>query len=85
MITKTEEVLAEMKGKIDGLLTGETQPLQVRLFIFEQEMKNIFFYQNLPFIKGLQVILEAIFRLQHKIQINFAIICMRSLALFLES
>ena len=52
-----------MKEDIDGLLMDPLTPLQLRLFIFDEEIKNIIFYKSLPLVKSLQVILDAIYNL----------------------
>ena len=52
-----------MKEDIDGLLMDPLTPLQLRLFIFDEEIKNLIFYKSLPLVKALQVIFDAIFNL----------------------
>jgi hypothetical protein len=59
--------------------------LNLRLYIFNEQVKNIVFFKNLPLIKALQAIVEAIYNLQAKLQIRFAFYCLRELALFLEN
>ena len=41
-------MLDQMKDDIDELLMNSLTPLQLRLFIFEEEIKNIVFYKSLP-------------------------------------
>lgn len=75
-----------MKDEIDGLLTDPLTPLQLRLFIFDEEIKNIIFYRSLPIEKALQVIFDAIFYLHdEKKEVRFAMLCLRELVMFLES
>ena len=81
----TEAVLEEMKLDIDNLLFDALTPLQLRLFIFDAEIKDILFYRSLPLVKALQVILDAIYSLQAQMQIRFALFCLRDLVMFLES
>ena len=52
-----------MKDDIDGLLADPLTPLQLRLFIFDEEIKDIIFYRSLPLVKALKVILDAIYKL----------------------
>lgn len=59
--------------------------MNLRLYIFNEQVKNIVFFKNLPLIKALQAIVEAIYNLQAKLQIRFAFYCLRELALFLEN
>ena len=84
-IAETEKVLDEMKDDIDGLLADPLTPLQLRLFIFDEEIKDIIFYRSLPLVKALKVILDAIYKLQVKMEIRFALFCLRDLVMFLES
>ena len=49
-----------MKDDIDKLLLDPNTPLQLRIFIFDQKVKNLFFYANTPFVKALQMIIDAI-------------------------
>jgi len=51
------------------------QSLNLRLFIFSCQIRNLFSYRNLPLVKALQAILDAIFNLQAKLQIRFAYFC----------
>lgn len=74
-----------MKGDIDALLMDELTPLQLRLFIFSAEVKNIIFYRSLPLVRALQVIFDAIYSLQAQMQIRFATYCLRDIVMFLES
>ena len=74
-----------MKEEIDGLLMDPLTPLQLRLFIFDEEIKNIIFYKSLPLVRSLQVIFDAIFNLQAKMEIRFATFCLREIVMFLES
>jgi hypothetical protein len=39
-----------MKVEIDKLLMDSQTPLQLRLFIFDEEIKNIIFYQSMPLV-----------------------------------
>ena len=84
-IAETEKVLDEMKDDIDGLLADPLTPLQLRLFIFDEEIKDIIFYRSLPLVKALKVILDAIYKLQVNMEIRFALFCLRDLVMFLES
>ena len=59
-IEQAEEVLDQMKVDIDRLLLDPNTPLQLRIFIFDQKLKNLFFYANTPFVKALQKIVDAI-------------------------
>lgn len=43
------------------------------------------FYRNLPLVKALTAVLEAIYGLQAKLQIRFAFFCLKEVASFLES
>ena len=49
-----------MKEDIDRLLLDQNTPLQLRIFIFDQKVKNLFFYSDTTFIKALQKLIEAI-------------------------
>ena len=42
-------------------------------------------YRNLPLVKALQTIMDAIYNLQFKLQIRFGYYCLKELAIFLES
>ena len=52
-----------MKIEIDRLLSDPDQSINLRLFIFDEQIKNIFLYRNLPLLKAIQGILEAIYSL----------------------
>ena len=85
-IEQTEEVLDQMKADIDRLLVDPNTPLQLRIFIFDQKIKNLFFYSNTPFVKALQKIIDAIYQLlQQEMQIRVSFFFLRELVLFLES
>lgn len=84
-IAAAQAILDQMKDDIDGLLMNDLTPLQLRLFIFDHEIKNIIFYRSLPLVKALQVIFDAIYNLQAKLQIRFALFCLREIVMFCES
>ena len=84
-VAAAEEILEQMKDDIDELLMDGLTPLQLRIFIFDEEIKNIIFYRQLPLVKALQVIFDAIYNLQAQMQIRFATFCLREVVMFLES
>ena len=84
-VAAAEEVLDQMKDDIDELLMDGLTPLQLRIFIFDEEIKNIIFYRQLPLVRALQVIFDAIYNLQAQMQIRFATFCLREVVMFLES
>ena len=85
-IEQAEEVLDQMKADIDRLLLDPNTPLQLRIFIFDQKIKNLFFYANTPFVKALQKIIDAISQLlQQPTQTRVSFFFLRELVLFLES
>ena len=85
-INQVENVLQQMKGDIDRLLLDQNTPLQLRIFIFDEKVKNLFFYSDTTFVKALQKLIEAIQQLMNEqMQIRISFFFLRELVLFLES
>ena len=85
-INQVENVLQQMKGDIDRLLLDQNTPLQLRIFIFDEKVKNLFFYSDTTFVKALQKLIEAIQQLMNEqMQIRISLFFLRELVLFLES
>ena len=85
-INQVENVLQQMKGDIDRLLLDQNTPLQLRIFIFDEKVKNLFFYSDTTFVKALQKLIEAIQQLMNEqMQIRISVFFLRELVLFLES
>ena len=49
-----------MKEDIDRLLVDQNTPLQLRVFIFDEKMKNLFLYSDTTFVVALQKLIQAI-------------------------
>ena len=85
-INQVEDVLLQMKGDIDRLLLDQNTPIQLRIFIFDEKVKNLFFYSDTTFVKALQKLIEAIQQLMNEqMQIRISFFFLRELVLFLES
>ena len=57
-ISEAEEILDQMKDDIDGLLMDPLTPLQLRLFIYDHEIKDIIFHRSLPLIVSVTQVLK---------------------------
>ncbi len=73
-----------LKQEIDAIMMNQYKPLQVRLFIFNEEVKSLLKFKNLSYPEAIITILKTIDTLQAKGQLMLAFYGLRDLVLYLE-